>query len=265
MHSMAAAQQAAGQGKGKLVEVMQHYGDTLWQSLGRCAVPNDGFLQGLVAPEGAAAAAAGGDGDAAEAAAAAMQQLGLSPETAAGDSSQGRQPAAAAAAGGGSSSSEAGAAGGSSSSSPWPDDMDQLMELALLQVGAAGAAAGMLLHALHVFPAFVPSVLVQSSIKYGDQAAQQLQDFYESSHMPSRSTTSAAEIVTAIDQGNVRAYEPITQASDPAPTLASITAAAAVAAAGLQAIVKSIKDDALPLNSSALWTHHITPSRPPGD
>jgi hypothetical protein len=32
----------------------------------------------------------------------------------------------------------------------------------------------------------------------------------------------------------------------------------------LQAIVKSIKDDALPLNSSALWTHHIAPSRPPG-
>jgi hypothetical protein len=28
--------------------------------------------------------------------------------------------------------------------------------------------------------------------------------------------------------------------------------------------VKSIKDSDLPLNSSSLWTQHITPSRPPG-
>ncbi|KAF6250354.1 hypothetical protein COO60DRAFT_1576296 [Scenedesmus sp. NREL 46B-D3] len=160
MHSMAAAQQAAGQGKGKLVEVIQHYGDTLWQGLGKCAVPNDGFLQGVVAPEGAAAAAAG-TGDAAGAAAAAMQQLGLSDAAAAGmDSSQG----SAALAAGDASSYEAGAASsGSSTSSPWPDDMDQLLELALLQ-----------------------------------------------------------------------------------------------------AIVKSLKDGDLPLSSSALWGHHITPSRPPG-
>jgi translation initiation factor 2D len=32
----------------------------------------------------------------------------------------------------------------------------------------------------------------------------------------------------------------------------------------LQAIVKSLKDAELPLNSSTLWTQHITPSRPPG-
>jgi hypothetical protein len=184
MHSMAAAQQAAGQGKGKLVEVIQHYGDTLWQSLGKCAVPNDGFLQGGVAPEGAAAAAAAaaaGNGDAGEAAAAAMQQLGLSPEAAAGDSSQGpAAAAAAAAAGGGSSSSEAGAAGGgSSSSSPWPDDMDQVMELALLQVGAGGGAAGMMLHALHMLHFSVLSVLVHSNNKCNDQqTAQQLQDTF---------------------------------------------------------------------------------------
>jgi translation initiation factor 2D len=172
MHSMAAAQQAAGQGKGKLVEVIQHYGDTLWQSMGKCSVPNDGFLQGVVAPEGAAAAAAAaaaGDGDAAAAAAAAMQQLGLSPEAAAGDSSQGPAAAAAAAAAGGgsSSSSEVGVAG--SSSSPWPDDMDQLMELALLQVGTCGGAAGMMLHALHVSPANVHSMLDLLSSKCDDR------------------------------------------------------------------------------------------------
>jgi translation initiation factor 2D len=154
MHSMAAAQQAAGQGKGKLVEVIQHYGDTLWQSLGKCAVPNDGFLQGVVAPEGAVAA---GDSDAAEAAAAAMQQLGLSPDAAAGGSSSGPPAGAAAASGNGgsSSNSEAVTAGGSSSSSsPWPDDMDQLLELALLQVGRGGGAADLLLHMLCVSPTY---------------------------------------------------------------------------------------------------------------
>lgn len=150
MHSMAAVQQAAGQGKGKLIEIMQHYGDTLWQGLGRCAVPNDGFLQGAVAPEGAAAAAAAGE---AEDAAALMQELGLDSAAAAAAGSTGSSEAAGAAAGGGSSSS----------SSPWPDDMDQLMELSLLQ-----------------------------------------------------------------------------------------------------AIVKSLKEADLPLNSSALWTQHLTPSRPPG-
>jgi translation initiation factor 2D len=141
MHSMAAGQQAAGQGKGKLVEVMQHYGDTLWQSLGRCAAPNDGFLQGVVAPEGAAAAAAA-EGDTADDAAALMQQLGLDGAAAA-DS---RQTAAGAAGAGDSGSSEAVAAAGGSSS-PWPDDMDQLMELALLQVSSSSCAS-CLLHAV---------------------------------------------------------------------------------------------------------------------
>lgn len=33
----------------------------------------------------------------------------------------------------------------------------------------------------------------------------------------------------------------------------------------LQALSKSVKDSDLPLNSSALWAQHVTPSRPPGD
>lgn len=46
MHRTAATQQAAGQGKGKLLEIMQHYGDTLWQSLGKGQVPNAGGQPG---------------------------------------------------------------------------------------------------------------------------------------------------------------------------------------------------------------------------
>lgn len=149
MHSMAAAQQAAGQGKGKLIEIIQHYGDTLWQGLGRCAVPNDGFLQGAVAPEGAAAAAGEADD-----AAALMQELGLdSAATAAAaagsvDSSEGASAAAA--------------GGGSSSSSPWPDDMDQLMELALLQVTRKGLCKWFACHLAKHAAAAPPQLLLDA-------------------------------------------------------------------------------------------------------
>ena len=116
--------------------MLQHYGDTLWQTLGKQAAPNDGFQQGFVVPtsllaEAAAAAAAEGDSPAAAAAAAAaagtdvvtavaaerMEQLALN-----GDSSSNGQPPQPPA-----------AATGSSSSSSSSSDMNQLLEVSLLQ------------------------------------------------------------------------------------------------------------------------------------
>jgi translation initiation factor 2D len=115
--------QAAG--KGKLLEVLQHYGDTLWLTLGREAAPNEGFQDGFVAPlnliaEAVAAAEAAGDGGpaAAEEAAEGVEQLALN------SSSISDHPPAAAAPQGGC------AEGGSSSSGV---DMDQLLEASLLQ------------------------------------------------------------------------------------------------------------------------------------
>jgi translation initiation factor 2D len=133
--------QAAG--KGKLLEVLQHYGDTLWQTLGKAAAPNDGFQQGFVAPtdlvaeataaavaaaeagEEAAAAGDGGSADASTAGAAAavtaagLEQLSLNGTS---SSSNGGPPAAA-----------AGQQPEADSSSSSPDRMDQLLEVSLLQ------------------------------------------------------------------------------------------------------------------------------------
>lgn len=122
--------QAAG--KGKLLEVLQHYGDTLWQTLGKAAAPNDGFQQGFVAPTDLVAAAAVEAGDEAAAAAdgadtstaagAAVTAAGLEQLSLNG-SSNGAPTAAAAA---------AGQPDADSSSSGGPD-MDQLLEVSLLQ------------------------------------------------------------------------------------------------------------------------------------
>lgn len=119
-------------GKGKLLEVLQHYGDTLWQGLGRQAVPNDGFQQGFVAPldliaaataEVESAAAAGAD-----AAAEGLEQLSMNSSSGQGNQSQQDQAAATAAAG----SSDA-AAGGGGSNGGSSADMDDFMERSLLQ------------------------------------------------------------------------------------------------------------------------------------
>jgi translation initiation factor 2D len=122
--------QAAG--KGKLLEVLQHYGDTLWQGLGRQAVPNDGFQQGFVAPldliaaataEVESAAAAGAD-----AAAGDLEQLSISSSSRQPGQTQQDQWAAAAVAAGSSDGGGCGSNGGSSAA-----DMDDLLERSLVQ------------------------------------------------------------------------------------------------------------------------------------
>jgi translation initiation factor 2D len=128
--------QGQAQGKGKLVEVLQHYGDCLWQSLANRAVPNAGFMLGLVLPvdasaavndayevEGMAAGAEVGEPDPAVA----LEHLSLEVQQAAA-AKGGHHPADDAAAGSAEPPSSSGR-----SSCAWPDDMDQLMELALLQ------------------------------------------------------------------------------------------------------------------------------------
>ena len=115
-------------GKGKVVEVIQAYGDCLWADLGNRATPNEGFLPGVVLPVGMDFSAGstlpselGED----------MSGLSVSAaEAAAGaeESSSGHKTAAAAAGGGGEAGAEA-------SSSCGQQPMEELLELALLQVG----------------------------------------------------------------------------------------------------------------------------------
>ncbi|KAG2496973.1 hypothetical protein HYH03_004979 [Edaphochlamys debaryana] len=133
-----------GGGKGKLVEVLQFYGDYLWGDVGGRAIPNDGFLADGVVPPGVASiefmlaqgyesddgeggeaapgAGAAAEGDAADGAAAAVQGLGLDAAAAGGESAA---PAPAGADGDASTSAAAAAAE--------EVDMDALMEGALLQ------------------------------------------------------------------------------------------------------------------------------------
>ena len=49
MSSADAAERSQGsQGRGRLVELLQHYGDFLWSEMGQSAVPNPGFQPGVV-------------------------------------------------------------------------------------------------------------------------------------------------------------------------------------------------------------------------
>lgn len=52
MSSEAALERVAAGAKGKLVDVVQVYGDCLWQDLGKRAVPNEGFWANAVVPLG---------------------------------------------------------------------------------------------------------------------------------------------------------------------------------------------------------------------
>eukprot|EP00879_Flechtneria_rotunda_P024401 GHRR01025864.1.p1 GENE.GHRR01025864.1~~GHRR01025864.1.p1 ORF type:complete len:249 (+),score=97.86 GHRR01025864.1:204-950(+) len=73
--SSTALKLAAGQGKGKIVEMLVHYGDQLWQTLGGRAVPNEGFLEDAVVALDALAAQDNGQKEDANAAAAAASDL----------------------------------------------------------------------------------------------------------------------------------------------------------------------------------------------
>eukprot|EP00878_Enallax_costatus_P022121 GHUV01023459.1.p1 GENE.GHUV01023459.1~~GHUV01023459.1.p1 ORF type:complete len:549 (+),score=212.06 GHUV01023459.1:91-1737(+) len=138
MNSTAAAAQASGQGKGKLVELLQYYGDTLWQTLGKGAVPNAGFLQGYVLPAELATASPQqqqayleADGTAAADATDGMLGLSLNRRSEGHVATESNNSQAASTAG--QCDGAAVAADTSTTSSSFPDDMDQLLELALLQ------------------------------------------------------------------------------------------------------------------------------------
>lgn len=138
MSSSTAAAQATGQGKGKLVELLQHYGDALWQILGSAAVPNAGFLQDVVLPVDLAAVTEqqqqayldADDYNQKTAAGNGVEGLSLLEQhTSSGHGSQ----STAAAVSGGAAADNGAAAASSISDSSLPKDMDQLLERALLQ------------------------------------------------------------------------------------------------------------------------------------
>ncbi|PNW83028.1 hypothetical protein CHLRE_06g303650v5 [Chlamydomonas reinhardtii] len=141
--------QVPGGCRGKLVEVMQHYGDCLWSDVGGRAVPNAGFLADGVVPPGVASVEAtlngelgddGGD-DGAEAQdgeGASGQAGGESAADGAAERIAGLSLDGAGGAGGESgaastSGSGAGAAGGGGEAEAEAVDMDALLESVLLQ------------------------------------------------------------------------------------------------------------------------------------
>ncbi|KAG2432033.1 hypothetical protein HYH02_013103 [Chlamydomonas schloesseri] len=141
--------QAPGGCRGKLVEVMQHYGDCLWSDVGGRAVPNPGFLpDGVVPPgvasveatlngdfgddsgddgEGASGAAQDGEGAAAEPAGASAADAAA--ERVAGLGLDGGAPGEASTSGAGGPSGGGGGGGGEEAAV----DMDALLESVLLQ------------------------------------------------------------------------------------------------------------------------------------
>jgi translation initiation factor 2D len=116
-------------GKGKIVEVIQAYGDYLWADLGNRAAPNEGFLSEVVLPVGMDLSA-----DDTQPTNLENEMAGMSVSTAKAaavggahdSSSSGLREAAAA--------GEAEAVVEASSTSQQP--MEELLELALLQVGS---------------------------------------------------------------------------------------------------------------------------------
>eukprot|EP00198_Chlamydomonas_reinhardtii_P001918 XP_001691254.1 predicted protein [Chlamydomonas reinhardtii] len=143
--------QVPGGCRGKLVEVMQHYGDCLWSDVGGRAVPNAGFLADGVVPPGSAA-----DG-------AAERIAGLSLDGAGG---AGGESGAASTSGSG-----AGAAGGGGEAEAEAVDMDALLEsVDSLTDSDALAQLQAILHPVACAP-FTLTTLAQAltkSVKDGD-------------------------------------------------------------------------------------------------
>ncbi|EFJ51539.1 hypothetical protein VOLCADRAFT_56991 [Volvox carteri f. nagariensis] len=119
--------------KGKLVELLQYYGDHLWSDVGGRAVPNEGFLSDGVVPVGAISVEATLGGQ--------LQEITLA-STSASDSLAEERPAAAAAESSNnsrssnninSSSGSSSNQGAASASGGVEVDMDSLLESVLLQ------------------------------------------------------------------------------------------------------------------------------------
>ena len=188
MSSEAALERVAAGAKGKLVDVVQVYGDCLWQDLGKRAVPNEGFWANAVVPLGfdasagimqdldpadahgmgaaeeAGGSSGGGEGEGGAGpsgvAGAALQELHLGGDQGSATSSGAVAPAVAPPP---TAAAEAGPGGGSSSGAAAASDVDMeaLLQACLLQALHVSVAdtdlplAGSILwaqHMLHVRP-----------------------------------------------------------------------------------------------------------------
>ncbi|KAL6756369.1 putative Ligatin [Haematococcus lacustris] len=194
------SQEALSRKAGKLVEVLQAYGDVLWSGLGGRAVPNDGFLVSGVVPLGAGAEGldpsscstepfdlAGGEGGRGDEGGAGAQGQGLGQEGSGGSEHRPSQ------------------------------DSEQLGTAAAAAAAAAAVASGL------------------SCLEVGG--------------------------IEAVGGGGVGGADTQQQPSagaaggpeDMDDLLETVL---------LQALHKSVKDDALPLSSSVLWSQHMQPVRP---
>ncbi|KAJ9522745.1 hypothetical protein QJQ45_019848 [Haematococcus lacustris] len=180
------SQDALSRKAGKLVEVVQAYGDVLWSGLGGRAVPNDGFLASGVVPLGAGAE-------------------GLDP------SSCNTEPFDLAGGEGG-----RGDEGGG---------------------GGAGAGAG-------------------AGGQWGERA-QSFARLRAAGHSSSSSSSSSGQWFVVPGGGADTQQQPSAGAAGGPEDMDDLLETVL-----LQALHKSVKDDALPLSSSVLWSQHMQPVRP---
>ncbi|KAF8056147.1 Eif2d [Scenedesmus sp. PABB004] len=254
MASDAAAAAAAGAApRGRLVELVQFYGDALWAGLGRGETPNPGFLPGLVVPpelvaaggaEAAAAAAAaedsdGGDSDSgAGAPAAGVAGLSL----AAGAEQPAQQPA-----GGGDGAAVAAAA---AAGSEWPDNMDKLLELALLQALAKSVKDGDLplpsagLWSQHITPSRPPGTLLDVKRSSHKKVSKFLAAYARAGLLSTKEDKHSGDtIVTAVHRGHalLQEHRPYKTAGASASAAPGGAGAAGGAAAGGEAALPPLE------------------------